>query len=155
MTMYRLTGRVGVPLPPDRAFRLFTPLGERDWAAGWDPTFPAGTAGTGGTGGTGGDDSAPGTVFLTGSGDHSTIWVVTAREPGRLISYARTTPGDRAGTVTVTLAPARSGTEATVVYHLTALTEAAEDDLAAFAANYDDYLVHWQAAIAAAVHAAP
>jgi hypothetical protein len=37
----RLTGRIQVPLPPEEAFRLFTPRGEQDWVHGWRPHFPA------------------------------------------------------------------------------------------------------------------
>jgi hypothetical protein len=45
----RLTGRIQVALPPNEAFRLFTPRGEQDWAHGWRPHFPAPAAtGTGG-----------------------------------------------------------------------------------------------------------
>ena len=41
---HRLTGRVAVALPPDEAYRLFTPLGEQAWAHGWSPRFPVPTA---------------------------------------------------------------------------------------------------------------
>jgi hypothetical protein len=41
----RLTGTIGVPLPPTEAFALFTPTGERAWAEGWDPRFPLGRRG--------------------------------------------------------------------------------------------------------------
>ena len=76
-----------LPLPPERALHLFTPVGERAWAGHWDPHFPAGEHG---------DGAAPGTVFLTGD----THWVVTdRREDG--VRYARVTPGVRAGTVEV------------------------------------------------------
>jgi hypothetical protein len=37
----RLTGRIQVPLPPEEAFRLFTPRGAQDWVHGWRPHFPA------------------------------------------------------------------------------------------------------------------
>ena len=33
----RLTGRLHVALPPERAFRLFTARGEEDWVEGWRP----------------------------------------------------------------------------------------------------------------------
>ena len=94
-THRRLTGRIQVPLPPGEAFRLFTPRGEQDWAHGWHPHFPAQAA----------DDTEPGTVFETSAHGHHTIWVVMDRQPGKRISYARVTPGDQAGTVTVSLTP--------------------------------------------------
>ena len=87
----RLTGNIQVALPPSEAFRLFTPRGEQDWAPGWQPHFPAPAA----------DDTEPGTVFETSAHGHHTIWLVTARQPGERISYARVTPGGLAGTVTV------------------------------------------------------
>jgi hypothetical protein len=52
---HRLIGRPIVALPPDQAFRLFTPRGEQDWARQWKPHFPASAV----------DDTAPGTVFET------------------------------------------------------------------------------------------
>ena len=65
-TTIECSGRVRVPLSPDAAIHLFTPEGERDWVAGWDPTYPAGA------------DLAPGLVFETGP---TTTWVcrTTAR----------------------------------------------------------------------------
>ena len=45
----RCRGEVRVALPPERAIHAFTALGEREWAPGWDPVFPAGDAGEAGT----------------------------------------------------------------------------------------------------------
>ena len=92
-TTRRLSGRIRVRLPPAEAFRLFTPRGEQDWAHGWHPRFPAPAP----------DDTEPGTVFETSAHGQHTIWLVTDRHPGKRISYARVTPGDQAGTVSVTL----------------------------------------------------
>jgi hypothetical protein len=139
----RLTGRIRVGLPPAEAFRLFTPRGEQDWAPGWDPHFPAPAS----------DDTEPGTVFETSPhgqpGTHvpPTVWVVTNRESGRHISYARMTPGDRAGTVTVELSAADGASDVEVTYQLTALSAAAEPGLREFADGYAAYLQSWQDAI--------
>ena len=135
----RLTGRIDVALPPGEAFRLFTPRGEQDWAHGWHPSFPAPAA----------DDTEPGTVFETSAHGLPTIWLVTGREAGRRISYARVTPGDQAGTVTVTLSPAGQHSEVEVTYELTALTSRAEHKLTEFADAYSAYLRSWQDAITA------
>jgi hypothetical protein len=137
--MTRLTGRITVDLPPGEAFRLFTPRGEQDWAHGWHPRFPVPVA----------DDAEPGTVFETRAHDRPTIWLVTGREPGRQISYARVTPGDQAGTVTVTISPSGDRSEVEVTYQLTALTPAAARELGEFAGGYAAYLRSWQDAIAA------
>jgi hypothetical protein len=135
----RLTGRIQVDLPPGEAFRLFTPRGEEHWAHGWQPRFPVPAA----------DDSEPGTVFETHAHGQHTTWLVTSREPGKRISYARVIPGEQAGTVTVTISASGSRSEVEVVYELTALTSAADHRLCEFADGYPAYLRSWQDAIAA------
>ena len=138
-TQRKLTGRIRVPLPPSEAFRLFTPRGEQDWARGWHPIFPAPAP----------DDTEPGTVFETSAHGQHAIWVVTDRQPGKRISYARVTPGKQAGTVTVIIFAAGHHSEAEVTYQLTALTGPAEHQLSEFAAGYPAYLQSWQDAITA------
>ena len=113
-----------IPLPAERALHLFTPAGERAWAPHWDPRFPAGEHGDGAT---------AGTVFLTGE----THWVVTGRGEDH-VTYARVTPGVRAGTVDVRIAPEGAGTRVGVRYDITALV--ADDD-------FDPDLAHWEPAI--------
>ena len=58
-TRVSLTGRIEVNLPPDQAFLLFTPSGERTWAHGWDPSFPSPSP----------DETGLGSVFRTAHGD--------------------------------------------------------------------------------------
>ena len=41
-TSVRCRGEVRVALPPERAIRAFTADGEREWAPGWEPEYPAG-----------------------------------------------------------------------------------------------------------------
>src|SRR6266545_5083449 len=143
LTRAQLSGSVRLPPGYEPALFLFTPRGEKLWAEGWDPRFPAPAA----------DDTEPGTVFETSHGEQRTTWVVCAREPGRSVRYARIAHGRDAGTVTVTLsgepAPGQSRV-ATVEYDLTALSEEAGAGLARFAAGYPGFLRHWEAAIAAA-----
>ena len=126
-----LHDRFVLPLPPERAFRLFTADGERDWVAGWEPRFPAPTA----------DDAMPGTVFETGS---TTIWVVVDAAPPTRIHYARVTPADSAGTVEVRLRPNGDRSEVTVVYDLTALSATGDRRLAEFAAGYPRFIATWR-----------
>jgi len=135
----RLTGRIQVALPPGEAFRLFTPRGEQDWAPGWHPRFPAPAH----------DDTEPGTVFETSAHGHDTVWLVTDRQPGKRISYARVTPGGQAGSVTVTINAAGRHSEVEVTYHLTALTGPASVKLGEFADGYPAYLRSWEDDIAA------
>ncbi len=137
-----LVGRLRVPLPPADAFVLFTAVGEREWVHGWEPRFPRPVD----------DDTEPGSVFVTDGHGGGTVWVVTARDRPWLISYARVTPGDRAGTVTVRLAPAGEEGEHSdveVAYELTALVPEAEHDLRRFAEGYSAYLASWERDIAA------
>ena len=131
---WRLTSRIQVDLPPDEALRLFTPRGEQDWANGWEPRFPVPVP----------DDTEPGTVFETSAHGQHTVWLVTGREPGRGMSYARVTPGEQAGTVTVTLSPAGPRCDGEVTYQLTALSEAAETRLEKFADGYPAFIRSWQ-----------
>jgi len=135
----RLTGTIEVGLPPEQAFSLFTPSGERAWSEGWDPQFPAPTE----------DETEPGTVFTTDHGDQRTIWTVVRREAGSAITYSRTTPGDRAGLVTVALQPSAGGSTVTVGYDLTALASEADHALREFAHHYPAFLNEWRDAIAA------
>jgi hypothetical protein len=136
----RLTNRIHIALPAEEAFQLFTPTGEREWGGeGWDPKFPAPAP----------DDTEPGTVFETDAHDRRTTWLVTERVCGRRIAYAQVIPGERAGTITVTLHAADGGSEAEVVYELTPLSEAGADHLKQFADGYRDFLRSWQDEIAA------
>jgi hypothetical protein len=141
----QLSGSVRVPAGVADPLALFTPRGERAWAEGWDPRFPAPA----------GDDSEPGTVFETTHGQQSATWVVCDRVVGQSIRYARIIHGQNAGTVTVGLAPGPGGQDgeegwvATVSYDLTALSAGAAAHLADFATRFPQFLGHWEQAIAA------
>ena len=137
-----LRGVVPVELPPERAFHLFTPVGERLWAPGWEPVFPAGEAG---------DGSAAGTVFVTDAGGVTTFWTVVERGPD-LVRYARVTPGVSAGTVEVRVrAAGADAASAEVTYDLTALTDDGDARLAELESGYDAFLESWREAISTAV----
>ena len=133
----RVTGTIELALPPDQAFELFTPSGERAWAEGWDPRFPCPTE----------EETEPGTVFTTDHGEQRTVWTVVHREGHSAIAYSRTTPGDRAGLVSVALQPSTAGSRVTVGYDLTALEPSANRALKEFAHHYPAFLREWQAAI--------
>jgi hypothetical protein len=130
------TGTVRVPLPVEDALPLFTPRGERRWAEGWEPSFPADDA----------DDSAPGTVFLT---DES-IWMVAERTE-RSMRYARALPGVWAGTVEVRCEADGAETAAQVTYDLTVLDATQRPLLREFADGYDAFLGEWEREIAGAL----
>jgi Polyketide cyclase / dehydrase and lipid transport len=133
-----------VPLAPTDALALFTPTGERAWAPGWDPQFPSPVT----------DDTEPGTVFQTDHAGRRSTWTVTRRDPATTIQYATTRPGERAGLVTVALAPGEDDTTiATVSYDLTALAPETNEDLDRFAEHYPSLLNQWQQAIARSITA--
>jgi hypothetical protein len=140
-----LAGAVRVPLAPEQAFALFTPSGERRWAEGWDPSFPASAA----------DDTEPGTVFQTAHGHGQTeTWVVVAREPERSMTYANVLPGERASRITVVCEPDGNGaTIAKVSYQLTPLSKSGAKWLKHFTAHYPQFMKHWETAIARALTA--
>ncbi|GHS87424.1 hypothetical protein AGMMS50218_09260 [Actinomycetota bacterium] len=124
-------------IPPQDAFGLFTARGERAWAPGWDPQFPADTP----------DDGLVGTVFVTEGDAGRSTWVVVDSERGSRIRYARVAGARTAGTVDVRLAATRAGTQVTVGYDLTSLELAADADLDDFAAGYGAYVASWRDAI--------
>jgi uncharacterized protein YndB with AHSA1/START domain len=137
-----LQDSIAVALPPDEAFRLFTPRGEEAWAVDWRPRCHAPAA----------DDSLPGTSFEIARHDHVSTWVVVHREPGRLIEYAWLAPGERAAALSVALAPSGDGgTRATVTYHMTSLVPEANPAVQTFATSYREFLDYWQSAIADAL----
>jgi hypothetical protein len=139
----RCSGTVRLPAGSTAPLDLFTPEGERAWAAGWDPSYPSPSPA--------GDGSEPGTVFQTRHGERQGTWIVASREPGRSIRYTRVIADQNAGTVTVTL---DSETQVTVSYDLTALSGPGAAHLAQFAADYPQFLAHWEEAIARAVEPA-
>ena len=138
MRSVRLAHTTRVPLPFEEALRCFTPEGERAWVPGWDPAYPAG--------GPDGDGDAPDTVFRT----HDTIWIVAEAGPD-VRRYARVTPGEDAGTVTVRCAPDGEATAVEVTYALTALSPAGEHRLEALADGYPAHIDGWARSIAGAL----
>jgi hypothetical protein len=130
---------ITVALPLTDAMTLFTPEGERSWVGrdGWDPQYPAPSRTAG-----------AGAVFTTQHQGRLTIWVIVDQEPDR-IRYARVTPHGLAGTVEVRVqSGSRAGTAVRVTYDLTALADAAIDELAGFAAGYHAWIDTWASDIA-------
>lgn len=139
----RLTGTVAVPLPPEEAFVLFTPSGERLSAHGWCPRFPH----------SGADETEFGTVFLADHGGRESTWAVIRAEFGKTIGYCVVIPEVRCGVITVTCTRSPHGTDATVDYDLTALRPQANAELDEFARNYAHFLAQWEHSIAETVTA--
>ena len=108
-----------VNLPVEKAFPLFEPLGEKNWAEGWHPVFPAA-------------DDLPlhdGSVFTVeaphphGQGIMKSVWTVTAHQPPHAIEYRNVIVGLRATRIEVRCAAAPGGTRVTVSYTYTGLSD--------------------------------
>jgi len=134
----RCIGSFEVGLPPDQAYALFTPEGERSWVEGWDPSYPSPLT----------DDSEPGAVFTTEHGDGGTTWMAVRREGRSSVAYCFISHGDRAGLISVSLEPSARGTRVTVGHQLTALAPSGNEGVRSFAAGYDAVMAQWEAWIA-------
>ena len=130
-------------VPLERAFRLFEPEGERVWAKGWDPEYlhPHGAR-----------EAVRGMVFRTAHGSEQTLWTIVRHEPDAgLVEYVRATPGSRMGRVLVQCARLEAArTRVTVIYALTALSDAGNASLREFDAGYDAFIDSWATAIRSA-----
>jgi hypothetical protein len=136
-------GHFLLPLPPTEAVSLFTPEGERLWAGSeWDPVYPIPEAAH--------DDSAPGTVFTTGSDSGSATWIVLDHSDNEM-RYARVVPGRIAGTITVTCTEAAKPdqTRVSVTYDITSLSPEGTEFVTELEATYDEFLEEWRQEIAA------
>ena len=134
----RRSAEITVALPLTEAMALFTAEGERRWADGWDPWYPAPERRDG-----------PGAVFATAHATTETTWVMVEHECER-VAYARVTPGLSAGTVGVQALGFDDGrTRVRVSYDLTALSAQGEAWLAAFDDGFTDHIAGWEVAIAA------
>ena len=134
------SGRLRVGAAPADAFRFFTPEGEREWIADWDPEYlhpPDGAL-------------AEGLTFRTMHGGETTLWLVARCDlAGGTIEYVRVTPDSRMGVVSVRLTAAgANASDVSIGYRLTALSDAGEEKLEAFAAGFQQMLATWEQSIA-------
>ena len=134
------TGVVPVALPFAEAVPLFTPEGERPWAAGWDPHYvhPLGTG------------AGEGLVFQTGNkGMETATWVQTRYEPAAgLASYVYVVPNHHTAMVDVRVTPdGEDRSRASVRYRMTSLSPDADEFVRAFGDAYEQEMVDWAEAI--------
>lgn len=124
--------------PLARVFPLFTALGERAWAPGWEPRILSGA-------------EARGSAFITTAHNGGTVtWIVTDYRPaeGR-VSYARLAHDSNIGLVDVSCTElASGGTDVSVRYTLTAVSQAGESFVARFLAaeHYSEMIEEWRVA---------
>lgn len=132
------------PLP--RVFPLFTALGEKAWAKGWEPELLSGR-------------EERGSVFRTVHDGRETTWIVVDYRPseGR-VSYARLAHGSNMGLVDVWCATtADGGTEVSVRYTLTGMNAHGQAFVRHFLdpAQYDRMIEEWHAALVKALAGPP
>jgi hypothetical protein len=128
--------------PVTRVFPLFTALGEKAWAQGWEPDLLSGR-------------EERGSVFRTVHDGHEAVWIVVDYRPseGR-VSYARLVQGSNMGLVDVQCATASGGgTEVSVRYTLSGLNAQGQAFVDEFLepGHYGRMIEEWRAAISKAL----
>lgn len=128
--------------PLARVFPLFTALGEKAWAQGWQPQLLSGR-------------EERGSVFRTVHGGRETTWIVVDYLPaeGR-VSYARLARDSNMGLVDVQCsATPGGGTEVSVRYTLTGLNAHGDALVSQFLdqEQYGRMIEDWHASISAAL----
>ena len=129
--------------PREQVFPLFTAEGERAWAPGWEPRILSGS-------------SERGSAFITTAHNGSTVtWIVTDYRPaaGR-VSYARLVHDSNIGIIDVVCTePAGGGTDVSVRYTLTAVSEAGESFVTQFLCepHYTTMIGEWRVATSQAL----
>ena len=139
------TGSFHLDAPPARVFPLFTAVGERRWAPGWDPEMLSG-------------DVERGSAFRTRAHDRETVWIVTDyRADARRVSYARLAAGVNMGLVDVACDAEGAGTRVTVRYTLTPLSRDGEHSVRELLApeHYARFMREWQESIGKALADTP
>jgi hypothetical protein len=129
--------------PLAKVFPLFTAQGERAWAPGWEPRILSGA-----------EDR--GSAFITTAHNGSTVtWIVIDYQPAQgRASYARLVQDSNIGIVDVACtAVAGGGTDISVRYTLTAVSEAGESFVAQFLADqhYTTMIEEWRVATSKAL----
>jgi hypothetical protein len=132
-----LSGAFTLAVPPEEAFPLFSPLGERLWVPGWDPELlhPPGAS------------WERGLVFRTAEGRGEAVWIVTALDRQRHeVEYHRVEAGRYVARVTVHCRPhASRQTEVHVSYLFVGLSEPGNEDVAAMSPQlYQEKMRRWQ-----------
>ena len=122
---------------PDEILPLLTPLGEKAWCEGWEPTmrFEAASPGVG-------------TLFAThGTGEPDTIWLLERFDAAAgHVRYLHVTPGSDVTEIDIRLAATGPGrSQAVVRYTYTGFTERGNALVAARTAGYyDRFMREWE-----------
>ena len=132
---------IRLPMAADAALPLFTPLGEREWIAEWDPVFLYPEDG----------HTCEGMAFETVHGGVHAIWTCARWQPDRhAAKYVRVAPGSHLAIIDVACAAMGDAeTEVSVAYRLTALSAAGDRYLAEITeAAFAQMIGGWRALLA-------
>lgn len=127
--------------PVARVFPLFTALGEKAWAPGWEPELLSGR-------------EERGSVFGTVHDGRETTWIVVDYQPAEArVSYARLAHGSNMGLVDVRCSADSGGTEVSVRYTLTGLNPQGRAFVSEFLdpGHYTRMIEEWRTAISRAL----
>ena len=132
---------IHLPATPHEVFPLFSPLGEKHWAHGWDPEMLYPSSGA----------AQVGTVFTTQHTNKPTqIWTIIAYASEQAqVSYLNVLPDSHMSRIEVSCeAEGTQATLACITYTLTALTPQGNIYLDEFTQEYyQDYISSWETAI--------
>lgn len=139
-----LSGAFTLPMAPEAAFPLFSPVGEKRWVPGWDPELvhPPGV------------EWERGLIFRTREERGEAIWVVTALDRQRHdVEYHRVEAGRYVARVHVRCtAAAAGGTDVQVTYTFVGLSDVGNADIAAMSREaYVEKMQRWQGWITKAI----
>jgi hypothetical protein len=135
-----------VHLPLADAFTLFEPVGEKNWAEGFDPVFATPESSTLG------DDSIFTVEAFHGGVKHQTIWLITGYDrAAALVEYRAVYPGVRVARITVRCrASAESESTVEVTYRYTGLSADGDEYIAGMTeGKFGEFIETWNSAICA------
>ncbi len=125
---------------PEDVFPLLCPVRETEWVPGWEPTEVYSNSG----------HAEPDCVFLTGSPERGSFWVVTGWDPGMFrLEIIKVTPGETVGKIDISLFENEdNGTDAHVTYMYTALSEEGEKFVQSYTEEFfAEFMQYWEEAL--------
>jgi hypothetical protein len=130
------SGSIRLGAPVECAFLLFSPAGEKKWVPGWDPEFlhPPG------------EEWKEGMIFRTEEASGTAVWVVgVLNTVGHRVRYHRVEPGHLIAQIEVSCDPVPGGgSEVSVVYSYTGLSDKGNDAISAMTAGeYEAKMARW------------
>jgi hypothetical protein len=132
---------IHLPATPREVFPLFSPLGEKHWAHGWNPTMLYPSSGA----------AQVGTVFTTQHANESVkIWTIIGyTSEQNLVSYLNVLHDSHVSRIEVICEPdGAQGSIVHITYILTSLTPQGNTYLDGFTQeHYQEYISSWETAI--------